>query len=228
LFLWTAAEIDENGNPTFVLSEPNGQQAPIAKLTQSETNAYNVARTGHEVSILTGKLHNDTKPRFSEAVVHSRGGGKKFGRTKGKGDFSDPEMLALGYDRPIVMKDVDCQNEKQAEFMARRRIAEGRRSGNSLSYTVSGHTFAAIGGGRGVWAPDTVVDVDDDRLGVKGLFWIESVHFSRSTDQTVTNLTLQRPEDLLFGDVMPPDLATVKQQIKRAKAAAKLPKSSAT
>lgn len=228
LFLWAAAEVDENGNPTFVLSEPNAQQAPIARLTQSETNAYNLSRVGHEVSILSAQYHNDTKGRFSEAVVHSRGGGKKFGRTKGKGDFSDPEMLALGYDRPIVMKDVDCQNAKQAEFMARRRIAEGRRSGVSLSYTVSGHTFAALGGGRGVWAPDTVVAVDDDRLGLKGNFWIESVHFSRSTTETITRLALQRPEDLLFGDVMPPDLATVTAQIEQIKAAAKIPKSSAS
>jgi hypothetical protein len=49
-----------------------------------------------------------------------------------------------------------------------------------------------------VWAPDTIVDVDDDEFGISGQFWVESVTFKRPP--TTTTLVLMRPSDLVFGE----------------------------
>ena len=69
----------------------------------------------------------------------------------------------------------------------------------ALSYTLAGHTTPRIGGrDRVVWAVDTVVEVDDQELGIAGTFWIEAVEFSRGPE-TNTTITLMRPGDLVFG-----------------------------
>ena len=51
-----------------------------------------------------------------------------------------------------------------------------------------------------MWAPDTVVAVDDGEYGIQGNYYIERVVFRRGPE-TTTELTLQRPEDLVFAIV---------------------------
>jgi len=196
LFFWAAAEVDEKGRPTFVLSEPNTKQQPCARIVHRRDRTGQ----GEEINVVRGSYRNDTKSRFSEAVIYTRGGGKSFKRGKAKGRFVDAEMEAYGYKRPVVLKDADCANQKQAEFMAAKAIADGRRSGSAIEYTLSGHTAPRIGGGRITWAPDIVIEVDDDMLGVKGSYWVDSVHFSRSGEGTTTRLVLQDLETLIYGD----------------------------
>ena len=196
LFFWAAAEVDSDGNPTFVLSEPNTSQKACARIVHRRDRSGQ----GDAINVLRGSASNDTKSRYSEAIIYTRGGGKSFKRGKAKGRYVDSEMEAFGYRRPIVLKDADCANAKQAEFMAAKAIADGRRSGSRLEYTVSGHTAPRIGGGRIVWTPDTIVDVDDDALGIKGAYWVDTVHFSRSTTETTTRLVLQSVDTLVYGD----------------------------
>lgn len=197
LFFWAAADVDENGNPTFVLSEPNTKQTPAARIVRR----LNKTGQGDAVNVLRWRFRNDTRPRFSEAIIYARGGGKSYKRGKSKGRFVDAEMEALGYKRPKCIKDADCANQKQAEFMAAKEIADSRRAGSALEYTVSGHTAPRIGGGRVTWAPDMVVEVDDDMIGVKGSYWVDRVHFSRSIGNgTTTQLVLQDLDTLIYGD----------------------------
>ena len=59
------------------------------------------------------------------------------------------------------------------------------------------HTVPAIGGGRCVWAPDTIVEIDDQEIGVQGEMWVESVQFRREP-HTTTRIVLMRPDDLLY------------------------------
>jgi prophage tail gpP-like protein len=96
------------------------------------------------------------------------------------------------------VRDVNVSTDEQAEFFARRKLAESRRTGWQLTYTVAGHSTRAIGGlGRAVWTPDTVVEVEDDEFGLRDLFYIEAVDFRRPP--TTTTLTLMRTGDLVFG-----------------------------
>ncbi len=187
LFLWASAD------GGFVLAEPFTGQPPIYRLHRSEGSSP-------EFSNIEDQNFNDnTVGRFSEIHVYPRGETKRGGRSKTVALVSDSEMIGWGYNRPHVLRDVDADSQKKAEFMGRRRMAESRRQGWKLSYTVRGHTTGSLVGQTVVWAPDTMVEVDDQKLGIEGNFWIEAVTFNGSP-QATTVLDLMRPQDLIFGE----------------------------
>lgn len=188
LFLWSTA------NGEFVLSEPNPNQPPVARILRRR------GQTRSEVTVESAHFQNLATPRFSEIIVYARGGGRKFGRSHTKGSFTDPEMVGWGFDRPLVIKDANVATAAQAEFFARRKIAETIRSGWRLTYTVTGHTAPSlVGGGRVVWSPDTVVQVVDDEYGLSGLFYIEGCTYRGGPQGRTTELHLMRPDSLVFG-----------------------------
>lgn len=187
LFLWAAAD------GALVLAEPTVEQAPVARLVRRRGAVWN------EVNVLRASYRNATSPRISRAIVYGRGGGFKFGRSKARVEVEDPEMVAYGIHRPRVIRDENVRTEAQAEHFARRAIAESARAGWQLRYTVAGHTTPAIGGGRAVWTPDTMVEVEDDEIGIHGAFYLESCVYRRGPE-TTTELTLMRPEHLIFGE----------------------------
>lgn len=187
LFLWTAAD------GSYVLSAPNANQPPIYKIIRQR------GQTRNAVNVEVARYRNATEGRYSHAIVYGKGGGKKAGRTKYKGEFDDPEMIAWGFNRPLVLRDVNVSNSAQAEFYARRKLAETRRAGWNLTYSAAGHTIPSLlTGERAVWAVDTVVSVVDEELGLSGDYYVEQVVFRRNP-ATTTEITLMRPDDLLFG-----------------------------
>ena len=187
LFLSSSAD----GN--FILSAPNGDQPPIARIVRKRGGS--AVERSH---VIGGRLRVDYTHRFSRVDVWLRGRGKKAGRPQSKGIYIDAEMEHAGYDRPLVVADRNCTTDEQAEFLARRKIAEGNRNGFRLEYMMRGHsTPSLVGGGRCVWAIDTVIQVDDDELGLHENFWVEAVTFHRPP--TTTTLRLMRLKDLVFG-----------------------------
>lgn len=194
LMLWASA------GGGFVLAPPNGNQTPAYQLHRMTAEI----RPGANVVAMT--FDEDVTHRHSEAIVYGRGGGRVFGRTKAKGGFVDDEMQAFGYtSQPIVLHDRHCHSSIEAALLARRRLAEERRNGWRLEYTISGHTlpYVLAGGGsapngvRAVVVPDTVVAVKDDELGLEDSYYIETV-VRRRSPQTTTTLRLMRVQDLLF------------------------------
>lgn len=187
LFLFAGAD------GRLILTAPNASQAPCARIVRGKGEPL---RTGQVKSF---RFKNATSCRFSDVVIYSRTGGRKTGRTHTRGAYEDAEIMGYGISRPLVTHDHKSSSAGQAEAFARRKIAESRRAGRSLIYGVSGHTtIGANGRDRVVWAVDTVVDVDDQEIGVQGSYWIETVEMSRGPE-TNTLLTLMRPEDLVFG-----------------------------
>jgi prophage tail gpP-like protein len=185
LFLWAAAD------GSFILSQPNGAQAPTYRLTRKLNDASNVIECD---------FNDDATHRHSAAVVYGRGGGRKAGRGKAKGAVIDEEMSNLGYTQAVLYRDVNVQNVEQAEFFARRKLAEERREGWSLSYPVSGHRLPAMSGGLpAVITPDTTAQIDDDYLDIHGVHYIEGV--TRTRDPHTTSIVrLMRLNDLVFGN----------------------------
>jgi prophage tail gpP-like protein len=180
---------------TFVLTEPNAKQAPRYRLRRQRGLDRNA------VNILSHRHKNDTSQRHAKYVVHGRGGSGKGGREKVRGEFVDDEMVTLGFSKPWAKEDQDAKSTAQAEYYARRACAEARRQGWELVYVVEGHSAVSlVGGGRAVWAVDTIVDVQDDELGIYGPHWIEGVTFRGTKEGTTTEITLMRPEDLVFGE----------------------------
>lgn len=235
LMLWAT------GDGNFVLSAPNVEQFPMAQLVRQRGALRN------KVNVIRADLLNDTRPRFTFAIVYGKSGGKKFGRATSKGSASDAEMVKLGFgnaieiarrggrsgasrlmpartideilaseaknaakgsstkgktipgnSRALVIRDAICTNEAQAAYLAARKLAEARRHGYQLVYTVAGLSIESPLGGRGVWTPDTMVSVFDEEFGISDSFWVESVEFARRP-QSNTTIHLMRPEDVLFG-----------------------------
>jgi prophage tail gpP-like protein len=194
LFIWAGTD------GSFILSEPNAKQLPSYRIQRSSGV---VARgTGINTGVMTPQFRNQTDKRNSKAIVWGRTTGGEGARQKVRGEFVDEEMVAWGINKTIVVDDKDIKTAKEAEYAARRLIAEQRRAGWSLEYTVSGHSTQSLlqPGTRAIWAPDTVVEVKDEFLDINGNFYLSDVSFSRSDKGTTTSLRLMRPEDLVFAE----------------------------
>lgn len=187
LFLWAAAD------GSYVLSEPNTAQAGLMMILRSQGS------TPEFSTVLDHTYQNKTADRYSSVVVYTRGETKKAGRAQAQATVVDSEMTAWGFNRPLALRDPNADTLQKAEFMARRKLAESRRKGWRLTYRVSDHQAGSKAGKRLVWAPDSMVDVQDARLGLSGFYWIETVIFA-SDPQRSTTVELMRPEDLVFGE----------------------------
>jgi prophage tail gpP-like protein len=187
-FLWAAAD------GSFILSTPNPNQQPVYRIVRQRGSDRDT------VNVLGARYRNTTEMRYTEAIIYGRGGGRISGAVKAKGSFLDEEMIAYGYKRPLVLRDTNVTNAEQGAFYARRKLAETRRQGWNLTYTVQGHSVASLQDGRrATWSVDTIVDVQDDEFGIFGPHYIEAVSFRRGSNGTSTELVLMRPEDLIFG-----------------------------
>lgn len=192
LFMWGSADGD------IVIGRPNTDQAPLYRIVRQ--------RGGSRTPINTVKrfvFDDDLQPRYSEVVIYGRTTGRRYARTTSRGAYVDAEMVNAGVHKVLVLRDVDVTSTEHAELMAKRYLADCRRKGFHLEYTLAGHTTQRLGGrttDRVVWAPDTLVEVNDEEIGLQGVYWIESVRFHRSMAKgTETTLRLLPPESLLFG-----------------------------
>lgn len=193
LVLWAAA------NGTFVLSAPNTQQTPLYQLTRRAVNSQAVG------NVTNYEFINNCTGRHSTAVVYGRGGGRKNGVSKVVGTQVDPEMQNLGYNQTLVRHETHCQSEESAENYGLRKLAEERREGYQIWYTIAGNTLPLYGTGQGgdpngqsaVVTVDTIVQVDDEELGISGPFYIDTVVRSR-TPHTTTKIRLVRPGDIVL------------------------------
>lgn len=202
LFLWC----DADGN--FILARPNANQAPSYRLFRER----NTDRLG--TNIEKARYRNDTTQRHTRAVCYGQNGKGKAGRNKLRGEWIDDELADSDFDAPITIHDRDVATNAQAKYLARKMIAEERRSGWTLVYTVTGHVTGLISAADGAstnWAVDTVIDVDDRELGIQRRFYLEQVKFSRAPVQT--ELTLMREEDLVFAEDAFPAPIKVHRQI---------------
>jgi prophage tail gpP-like protein len=188
LALWAAGD-----GVNVILAVPDAQQPPIWSILNQRGETPNVTIESYD-------FHNDTHSRYSFCDVHFRGGGDGVeARTRGWGHAEDAEMIALGFKRALTKEDHKCKTLAQADFLAKRLIADANRHSWSLTYTVAGHTVIGTAGDRIVWSPNTTVDVQDDELDIHETLYIESVKFARGP-QTTTELHLMRPADMLFGE----------------------------
>lgn len=187
----------------IILSAPNAAQPPVARIVRRRGDRPGAG------NIKGARFRNNTRPRYSECVLYGRGGSKKYRRGKTAGAFVDDTMInvveaggdvAKAYAKRLVIRDANVQTTAQAEFLAARKLAEGRRDGWALSYRMSGHTTPSLFGGRCVWTPDTMVQVDDDEYGIHETLYVESCEYTRSP-ATETLVRLMRPIDLIFAEI---------------------------
>jgi prophage tail gpP-like protein len=183
------------GSGNFVLFRPRADMDPVCSITRTR------GATRKQGDAISCRFQDDTTMRHAAYIVYGRGGSGKEGRDQILGSYVDDEMVAYGFRNCRTITDDDCKSNAEADYIARRTCAEERRAGWQLSYTVSGHTYPSqqANGSFGVWVPDTVCRVDDDELDIHGNFYVESVTYARAPE-TTTEITLMRPQDLIFAD----------------------------
>jgi prophage tail gpP-like protein len=189
LFLWATGE----GN--FALAQPRADQPPAYKILRQR------GQLRDHGNILECRFQDDVTNRHAMIIVHGRGGSGKNGRGKIFGHYTDKEMVAYDLHNVRTVHDEDIKSDQEAKYLARKLVAEERRAGWQLEYTMSGHIIPSVVAkdSTAVWCPDMVCRVDDEELDIHGNFYIEAVTFSRSPE-TTTTVTLMRPEDLVFAD----------------------------
>lgn len=215
LFLWACPD------KTFVLARPHANQPA----------SYNIFRdrlTGKS-NVLDCSFKDDTTMRHSEAIVYGRSGGGKKGVETCRGSYVDDEMLNYGFDKKIIIHDTDVKTKADCEYVARRMLADERRAGWQLEYTLAGHVTPSPlpGSGSAVWAPDTVVHVEDSEIHVgddpalqtRKDFYVEAVTYSRGPSGTITKLHLMRPGDLIFASSLQDDGTLIKRKGQSGKGA---------
>ena len=202
IMFWAGAQ------SAFVLGQPNITQDPSYLFLRRRglpSNQVNIIKARHRFS---------TVGRFAKCEVHSRNGGRAKGRARFSGTYIDQEMIDLGYTLPgsgfgvaatplryHAYRDVNCQSVAQCSAYAQRKAVEARRKSWVLTYELAGHTCPAMtGGGRATITPDTVAMVDDDELGLYGLYYVESCRYMRAEGGgTRTFVSLFRLQDMLLG-----------------------------
>jgi prophage tail gpP-like protein len=200
LFLHGGVDPEGQRN-VLILSEPSAKQEPVAMLIRQRGSP----RNQNAVNILRHRHRNEIQGRSLTYIVQGRASNGSNGRHRIEGQFVDDEMAALGFVDPqktFVHQNDEAKSVEHAEYLARRACAEARRQNWTLVYTVKGHIapFLPDPSQYTVWDIDTVVRVLDEELGIEGNFWIEGVCFRCGNDGTTTELTLMRPEDLVFGE----------------------------
>lgn len=195
LTLWAAAD------GTFVLSAPNTAQAALYQIRRQANGENGLG------NVTSYDFSDDTARRHTECVVYGRGGGRKAGRTKASGTAVDEEMANIAIGPPYLPRldprtvlserETNCQNTEQAENYAFRKLAEERRDGFQLHYTIPGHTLPVVGGGQAIVTVDTIVAVQDDELGISGNFYVDSL-VRRRSPETSTDIRLVRATDIVI------------------------------
>lgn len=188
LFIWSST------NGDLIVGRPNYHQAPCVRI-QRTRNQFPRINT-----VLSTRYRVDLKPMHSEVVIFGRTSGRKYARSTAKGAYTDDVLVDQGIHKVLVLQDVDVTSTAAAEAIARRHLSEGRREGFLLEYEFAGHTATGIGGGTIVWAPDIVVDVQDDELGIHESMWVESVTHRRKNGGTTSVIRLLSADALIFSD----------------------------
>lgn len=189
--------IDEN---VFVVSEPHGRQAPLYAIynrrgKKGENHPQN--------NVLAARFKDHATGRFAKYVVIGQGGTNKEGRKEVRGEFTDQEMVDIGYTESLPHLDKTCKSTEHAQFLAQKMCAEARRQGKHVTYVIKGHTLPILAAPqrRAVVSVDTCIQVLDEENGVEGVFWIERVsHKATASGGRTTEITIMDPDDLVFGD----------------------------
>ncbi len=211
LFLWASPD------KSFILSRPKATQSASFFLKRN---------AGGDTNIIDCHFNDDTTMRHGIVTVYGKSGGGKRGVEICRGAEVDMEMVNHQLVKHLVVHDPDAKTKEECEYVARRIIAEERRAGWQLEYTVAGHQAPSPNSstGFGVFGPDTVVNVQDDEfhvdnddsLNFKRDFYLEAVTYSRNP-QTQTKLTLMRPGDLVFATGLQEDGQIITRKIKPLK-----------
>lgn len=200
IFLRGAIDLSGSLEYAFLLSAPDGSQAPAYGLQHRRGDE----RPKNAGTVLDPSYQDLYVDRAGTYIVLGRAGGGADGPKQIEGRYVDQEAVDAGFGWKLNVKDMAAtvKSVKHAEFMARKTCAGVRRASRRLVYPTRGHTLPLLGSTRrAVVVPDSTITLDDEEYGISGTFWVENVVYKGSTTNgKMMDITLQLPDDLIFGD----------------------------
>ncbi|MRG98206.1 phage baseplate assembly protein [Polyangium spumosum] len=107
----------------------------------------------------------------------------------------EDRIVSVFTQKPMFIKDDESKTIDQLAAFARRQLAMKQKEYLVATYTVMGHTYAGY-----PWAVNTLVDVDDDYLGIHEPLWcVERTFIKSRSEGTLTQLKLIKPHTLQLG-----------------------------
>jgi prophage tail gpP-like protein len=190
-----------------VWAMPDGSGVVIGTPTYEQPPSYTLRRL---LATNDGRGASNNIERGSAKLDYTQVPSDVFVRGKGSkpGDKSQPvgyaHFDAAPYFKPFYVTDDESSTKEHADAVARFTLGKALRTSLAYNVTVRGMSDPATGA---VYTVDTVVDVQDDIVGITGLFWIESRTFRKSREGTFTDLKLIPANSLLMdyyvGEVPP-------------------------
>ncbi len=182
-----------------VWAMPDGSGAVIGTPTYEQPPSYTLRRLR---ATSPGRGGGNNIEKGSAKLDYTHVPSHVFVRGKGAkpGDKSKPigfaEFVAAPYFKPFYVTDDESTTKDHADAVARFTLGKALRTSLNYNVTVRGLSDPATGA---VYTVDTVVDVQDERIGITGAMWIESRVFRKSRAGTFTDLKLIPADSLLMG-----------------------------
>jgi prophage tail gpP-like protein len=153
----------------LVIGSPDYGQEPLYRLIRRVR-----PRADDPNTIVEGGLEESIAQRHSSVTVYGRGNGNKETRTRWQAITVDPDWT-FGFLRPLAVKDQGARSDEAVAARGERELSLGKEDGFVLEYTVDGH-----GQRDALWAQGTIAYVDDERLGVRGNYYVTRRTFEMS------------------------------------------------
>jgi len=191
LLAWSAAD-----GETLIVGLPNYEQEPTFSLYHPRAGSPRAA----EGNVLRLRRKDSVGDRYSRivAVGANPGDAVNFGArtTKRRGSASNGAGdHGIGKDfqrrKVLLIADDAIKNDTQAQVRADREMAERDAAGLELVASVDGHGQLVSGARRStLWACDTMVQVESEKLRVKGRYLVTRVSMRGDSENETTELTL--------------------------------------
>lgn len=172
---------------TLVIGGPDYSEPEVATLIlRRRENA-------RDNNVLSLEKHESARGRYSELTVlgQTHGTGVNHGHNDLSAKESDP---GIGWFRPKLVMDHECDSTEICRMRARKLIADGRLNGMTLTASVKGHRIVAPGQAADglLWTPGQRVHVISEPHGIDAAFFVMGRRFTRDRmSGTRTALTLK-------------------------------------
>ncbi|GAB6035829.1 phage tail protein [Fundidesulfovibrio butyratiphilus] len=166
---------------TLVVGGPDYAAAPVATLA--------MRFDGKQNNVLSLALCEDVSGRYSEVSVLGQSHGDETAEGRHNIMHRETDADVPGY-RPLILAEGQCDDAAEAARRAKKKLADSRLEGWTLTALVRGHR---TGGQTGApWKPGQRVHVVSEPLGLDSVYFLMKRAFVGGKDRgRVTELTLK-------------------------------------
>ena len=166
-------KIDKNGNLNIIREDNDVVKNMLINNYTADTN------------ILASRLKLSTIDRFNLIEIYSQGNNKTHTKTgiSQKGKATDPQIRAT---RRKILTMNTASESKSLKALAEWNIQVRKAKGSRYTCT----TLGFYSSNNTLWRPNTLVDIIDYDMEVKGTFLIQGVTFNQTLQGSFTNLDI--------------------------------------